>query len=74
MIEMAILESIVSQPMVLDMAMFYVNVFFTIIALQITHAAYVLYNEEPRIHHNGSCNWWQTFMDESFETWGEDHE
>tara|TARA_R100000908_G_C3656705_1_gene85878 strand:- start:27 stop:185 length:159 start_codon:yes stop_codon:yes gene_type:complete len=46
MIEMAMLESIVSQPIKLEMAMFYVNTFFVIITMQMGYLIYTLYNEK----------------------------
>tara|TARA_R100000908_G_C3705303_1_gene114105 strand:- start:111 stop:269 length:159 start_codon:yes stop_codon:yes gene_type:complete len=46
MLEMAMLESIVSQPIKLEMAMFYVNTFFIIIATQMSFLVYTLYNEK----------------------------
>jgi len=45
MIEMAMLESIVSQPLKLEMAMFYVNTFFVIIAMQFSHLIHTLIDE-----------------------------
>lgn len=45
MLETEILESIVSQPIKLEMAMFYVNTFFVIVAMQICHLTFTLIDE-----------------------------
>jgi len=45
MLEMVTLGSIVSQPIKLEMVMFYVNTFFVIVAMQISHLVYTLKNE-----------------------------
>ena len=43
---MPTISHIVSQPIDLEMAMFYVNTFFMIMSAQIGHLFYTLYNEK----------------------------
>jgi len=45
MLEMVMLESIVSEPIKLEMVMFYVNTFFIIITMQMGYLVYTLKNE-----------------------------
>ncbi len=43
---MVTLEHILSQPYDIELAMYYVNTFFMIITVQVSHLFYTLYNEK----------------------------